>query len=134
MNRIRIEDLSIGDWVVLENQPFKVIGINPPYVDLLGNGNRLRLSDIDNDNLSPIRLTPEILEKNGFDAYGNEYYMYDDGKKHRVYISNRNKYWKFEHCEFGIGCVFNDMMCELLHTHQLQHALRLAGVGKEIEL
>lgn len=125
MEEIKISELSIGDWVVLENQPFKVIGINPPYVDLLGNGNRLRLSDIDNDNLSLIPLTPEILEKNGISkTYESDEYAVYKGEGFNV-TEYYTELWEFEKHR-------NRLM--LRNVHQLQHALRLAGVGKEIKL
>lgn len=128
MAKIKISELSIGDWVVLENLTFKVIGINPPYVDLLGNGNRLRLSDIDNDNLSPIRLTPEILEKNRFRlvVVNKNFNDWHDNN-----ITIRKYYNEDNYHLFVCG---QKVAFKMLFIHQLQHALRLAGVGKEIEV
>lgn len=129
MAEIKISELSIGDWVVLENQPFKVIGINPPYVDLLGNGNRLRLSDIDNDNLSSIPLTPEILDKNGLcvveeDADFSEYELFGS-ENFSIFHAKGTLHYRLETPQASVVC---------WSVHQLQHALRLAGVEKEIEV
>ncbi len=70
---MNINELRIDCLVNLENEPFRVIGINPPYVDLLGNGNRIRMCDVDSDNLQPILLNEEFFKNNGFVMNPYEY-------------------------------------------------------------
>lgn len=125
---MKIKELSVGDWVALENQPFEVIGINPPYVDLLGNGNRLRLSDVYNENLLPIPLTAEILEKNGFRlvVVNKKFNDWHDNN-----ITIRKYYNEYNYHLFVCG---QKVEFKMLFIHQLQHALRLAGMEKEIEV
>ena len=124
--------------MALENQPFEVIGINPPYVDLLDNGNRLRLSDIYNENLLPIPLTAEILEKNGWlsprAGIDRDTWWWTNKVDTAIEASEFQGEWQLTIIEqreiqynyrLGLG---------LKYVHQLQHALRLAGVEKEIVL
>ena len=89
----------------------------------------------------PIPLTPEILEKNGFVAnkhvYPYPYYEYINEKdKLKVGFAfpqgNRTSYkdpWVYVDSEHvfieHLPCVF---------VHQLQHALRLCRIDKNIEL
>lgn len=84
--------------------------------------------------LSPIPLTPEILEKNGFIkriSYGN-YRWYLDGKNSitlNIY-SERDKIWRIM---IDTNRNENTIVYVTL-VHELQHALKLCGIDKEIEL
>ena len=69
--------------------------------------------------LEPIPLTPEILEKNRF-IQENESWWYKD---FRIVLDNS----KGESLICGRQVKFT-------YVHQLQHALRLCGIEKEIEL
>ena len=74
---MKVEELKIRNFVHLEGKPFKVIGINPPYIDLLGNGDRIRMCDVDKDILQPIPITEELLLKIGFKKERMGYFQYD---------------------------------------------------------
>lgn len=80
------------------------------------------------EDIVPIPLTPEILEKNGFHKewdediilmvcdtiiveIGDKYKLYKDGK---MYLRR--------------------VLAPLYYVHQIQHALRLCGIEKEIVL
>lgn len=80
--------------------------------------------EIEEDKLSPVPLTPEILEKNGFVynaipfADGWEQFgltLYRGGNGYRI------------NCGINVSLIID---C----VHQLQLALRLCGIDKEIEL
>lgn len=122
---IDVRDLSIEDWVQLEDIPFIVIGINPPYVDLLGNGNRLRMCDVDSDKLIPIPLTPEILENNGV-------------ARAEDYDENGGLFTcpEFSVVKYGDSYTFEvpQARVRVEFVHELQHAMRLAGIRKEFEV
>lgn len=135
-------ELMIGDWVKIShlNKIGKVYRIDRAN----GKGNGFA-AVIDGDyyegNLEPIPLTPEILEKNGFIAnrhvYPYPYYELID-KEHKLKIGfafpqgNKTSYknpWVYIDSERvfveHLPCMF---------VHQLQHALRVCGIKKEIEL
>lgn len=89
--------------------------------------------------LEPIPLTPKILEKNGFTNYGESWYipntedcvmvgfhMYET----TINISkDRVSFHKSVPCEYR-SCYNN----RKVFVHELQHALRLCRIDKEIVL
>lgn len=97
------------------------------------------------EKVEPIPLTPEILEKNGFekvlDEDGTECYRYyNSAADGYIKISLYNggdgdwsieivNYEKFDNNEI----VYNNNFI-FLKVHQLQHALKLCGIDKEIDL
>lgn len=79
--------------------------------------------------INSIPLTPEILEKNGFKKNG-EYNEWNIGERDEypfIGVSLNRQSMRVKH----LGC---DIFIEgkVVYVHQLQHALRLAGVEKEI--
>jgi hypothetical protein len=121
---MRAKELMIGDWVYSTfcDKPCKVIGIEQyesEYVNVKVT-NVTGAKDI--NSLYFIPLTAEILEKNGFskttEAEFNYYQMPDDCFE--IDINN-------------VGCAYSvDVIIK--YVHQLQHALRLCGINKEIVL
>ena len=78
--------------------------------------------------LFPIPLTPEILEKNGWskDLYNNESYDNDDFEQLSLWEgADGNAWW------WHVGV---ELVVPLNFVHELQHALRLCGINKEIEI
>ena len=80
--------------------------------------------------LDPIPLTPEILEKNGFRklvTYGTEKWIYGDI---RMNIYSSNGCWRF--CA---DTKRNENSVIYIHfIHELQHALRLCKIDKELTI
>jgi hypothetical protein len=80
------------------------------------------------DKIKPIHLTPEILEKNGFtyNPFGTGFYecKTEDGN---ITCTKILDCWLF---------YINDNMIpnHFHYLHELQHALRLCGIDKEIVL
>lgn len=108
--------LMIGDWVFDGNEVARVTSLTCDGII----ETKLRLSNI--EIVTPIPLTAEILEKNGFskttEAEFNYYQMPDDCFE--IDINN-------------VGCAYSvDVIIK--YVHQLQHALRLCGIDKEIVL
>lgn len=93
-------------------------------LDLLKSSEGFRTSI---DNIEPIPITAEILEKNGFLHNGKKWYTPE------LFTLERGlDYW-----DIVIACACGNYVCEVCtikYVHQLQHALRLAGVDKEINL
>ena len=125
---MNVKSLQIGDYVNYRGQIIKVTSLYDK-----GGSNEVGWSDkesvwVNAYNVEPIPLTTEILEKNGFHKEwdediilmvcdtiivetGNNYKLYKDGK---MYLRR--------------------VLSPLYYVHQLQHALRLCGIDKEIEL
>lgn len=88
------------------------------------------------DELKPIPLTPEILEKNGW-VYNNE----DEKFFPQTWVGGGLMLQSAGDCGYCI-VVTSDYDDEdtngtpfiILYVHELQHALRLSGIKKEIEI
>ena len=133
MAEIKISDLSVGDWVTTDYEDSngdtvcKVEGIEKwrnGYVLIVkrkdGNVDTLGIRCF-----KPIPITAEILEKNGISkTYESDEYAVYKGEGFNV-TEYYTELWEFERCR-------NRLM--IRNVHQLQHALRLAGVEKEIEI
>lgn len=117
------QDLMLGDWVqgYLPDTSLKVVGIPSEYRLAVVTSDRTYM-ELSIDDCQPIPITPEILEKNGFvysdlpfeqswQQFGLSLYRGGDG--------------------YRINCGENVAMI-IDYVHQLQHALRLCGIEKEI--
>ena len=126
-NELKVTDLMVGDWVMSFGAPHKVVGIR---TDMFEPHIRTDMSDtwyeegIEN-LLEPIQLTPEILEKNGLanDPYGC-HFEEDEYMDLEISAEEEGVYWTINYNEYAI--------LKLKYVHQLQHALRLCGINKEI--
>jgi len=110
--------LMIGDWVFDGDEVARVTSLTCDGII----ETTLRLSNI--ENVTPIPLTAEILEKNGWKyndmpfVQGWEQYgilLYAGGSGYRI------------NCGTNIALIIDSV-------HELQHALRLCGIDKEIVL
>lgn len=127
---MKANELMIGDWVTYTmyeiDTVVKVCGINDKHVSI-GNG-----QCVFQDTLMPIHLTAEILEKNGFEWMEKDIeYILTLGGTFEVRAEvvndlmwNINVYYTRADIEFY----------ELQFVHELQHALRLCGIEKDIVL
>ena len=128
MATLKISELSVGDWVQNNYGDYvKVAGIwqgsNFNYqVDILRDG---RIGTIVPCNLHPIPITAEILEKNGFECDKEEPEEAFYGDSSNIFHTKGTLHYVLVTDEVAVVCFF---------IHQLQHALRLAGVDKEINL
>lgn len=94
---MKTRELMLGDWVKDKYKP------KPHQVDSWADFNS-------SEDLSPITLTPEILEQNGMFLLTEQNYV-------RCVIADYNKFGKFN-------------KCELHYVHELQHALRIFGLNE----
>lgn len=80
--------------------------------------------------LEPIPLTEERLLANGFDYERNIGYVYDDGE-YEVVVDLWNHGYRILHDR---DVVMNIHCSSDVFVHELQHALRLCDVDKEITI
>ena len=125
------KELMIGDWLFYRGQfnafPFKVEQITKRKVGYHAEPNEGRLHYIILSECKPIPITPEFLERNGFEKVQSLYYLKSLNKVYICYI------------EYNIAnnCLFiNDGLIPMpiTYVHQLQHALKLCGIEKEITI
>ena len=141
MAEIKIRELSIGDWVRVDDFD-KVLIKRVSAID----GTRNQIGIIKNnrsgiywyydDEIEPIPLTPEILEKNGFrklDRF-NEYVIGEWDSNPFIAVRLAEKFVESTILVKNGGTSAHLFGYRGENVHQLQNALRLAGVGKEIEV
>lgn len=126
---MKANELMIGDWVAFRKDfPDRVNGISAYAYSVHLEKDAWQLVD----QINPIPLTPEILEKNGWvkwqmyyrlrlDQAYLEYYAHE-GRLEKVWIGKGEKY----------DVIFRANT--IIYVHQLQHALKLCEIGKEIVL
>lgn len=145
---MKVNELMVGDWVqhtdpVHNGEKFVIEGLRV-LRDVLGGELcliREKYCETTAIMVKPIPLTVEILERNGFypDSETSSirhsgctvYTMYEDNGDSVVSID-------FKDGRFGLTEVYgcNGVMTRkyIKYVHELQHALRLCGFKKEIEL
>lgn len=148
---INIKELSVGNWVNYrpgwkDEETGQIVYESgtgfPVKIEMIyfchGEG-LVQYNDGQNDGIEacdyelfPIPITPEILEKSGF--YEDEDGVWGDDNSYFIptYSSGFAAGTWETHIEptEGIG----DFGGELKYVHQLQNALTLCGINKEIEL
>lgn len=127
---MKSNELMIGDWVysAFTEHPCKVEGI-----EWVESGYAfVKVSGVDGykciESLSPIPLVQDILEKNEFKEYDGLYrldiaegvFVNADFKSKEPFVSVHNTCYRATPIS--------------KYLHQLQHALRLCGIDKTIEL
>ena len=150
---MKANELMIGDWVCLEdeNLPLKERYFNIEYIAIsagvswvnqgtnapIGLGDGESLIPVFIDEISPIPLTPEILNKNGF---VNSYIDVN---------LNKDSVYKYNHFYTGNSVIVdmesnklivkyeNDIWMNLpysrtIYVHELQHVLKHCDIKKEI--
>ena len=132
---MKISELQIGDWLYYKRQynafPFKVEQITKKKVGYHAEPNENRMYYLHPSEVFPIPLTREILERNGFRLYNKEDKAYRWDFKEGVFI---NADFKSEEPFVAINntCYYAVPYC--MYVHQLQHALKMCGINKKIEL
>lgn len=126
---INIKELSIGNWIKISGTPVQILGIRTEsQVYVLETEEADYAYAIDAD-IEPIEITPEILEKNGWEV--------------RVNDINPKKWFAYLVEEDALIVKGSDLVTLTTNTgkeipfryvHQLQNALTLCGIDKEIEL
>lgn len=85
------------------------------------------------DCFEPIPLTPEILEKNGFESNKNVFGGMNYALNADFFIENRGD--RFCLSRIMAGHKYSTFwVCDIHYVHELQHCLKLVGIDKEITI
>ena len=150
---LRSSELMIGDWVLCDKnaqsdyefdnvnyQPFQIR--NGEDIDYAFERNMIGDADV----YQPIPLTGEILEKNGFERVpqqgcANHYHWMmekyeeeSDGLLFRIKAFNTLFRGMFVSIDNPSACETISFAKQIESVHELQHALKLCGIDKTIEL
>ena len=139
---MKANEIQIGDWLYYKGQfnafPFKVESITKKKVGYHAEPGDNRIYYIQLNEVQPIPITPEILEKNGFKPYIPEYHLetvYACQDVSKAVANELYALWPYQDGSFYLLLRVDgkDMVRMNIHyVHQLQHVLRLCGIEKEI--
>ena len=131
---MKTTDLMIGDWVMYGDEELQVLAMD----DIAVYANKQRHGWIGYENLEPILLTGEILKSNGFELVSDsdrakalvEIYDLWECKtiSQTIYVHYYKK--RKDYSLHSIDCIIN----HIKYIHELQNAMLVCGVEKEIEL
>ena len=150
---MKVEDLMIGDLVhsistihnvsfpdngVIQDEgyttirtPIKITTVSENCVSYYSNKLELYIT-LSSEEIEPIPLTPEILKKNGI-LYEKQSYYYvikdDKDLECTYYIQQIQEDWAIG---VDIGAYYCSVFARIKYVHELQHALKLCGINKEI--
>lgn len=139
-NELTSKDLMVGNWVICYH-PSRLKSFEKVSVGLLHTMQEQEYGHIKEDSplfriVEPIPLTPEILEKNGFERENlitsyNHYIGIDNRVSFNddSYCMNSRNMW-IVHIDSEDYCTIAN--CELTYLHELQHLLKLCRIDKEI--
>ena len=138
MSKIRVEELSIGDWVQDKNGTYaQILGIENWSDGYMLN---VRINGVDVGcvpalSALPIPITPEILEKNGWKLSKSNWFEFEDGEwKINIWIGKSKCNIEISQKREIYASTYADIQVVKSNINTLQHALRFAGVDKEITL
>ena len=119
---MKIDEIMLGDIVSVSGRPIHVtLAVLNHWID----------------NIEPIPLTPEILEKNGFEKEGFRHYDEYIGIDDRVVLNNDKAYINSVN-EWLVYIDSEDYStiasCELTYVHELQHLLKLCKINFEFNI
>ena len=136
---MRATDLMIGDWVYChqpECKGHRIDYINEADEEVGADGEIYSIDDI-----NQIPLTPESLEKNGFridkeDTGDLEYYCLGEVGEETCVVVKKHALNALEDLDVIWSIYVEDFAIydKILYVHELQHALKLCGIEKTIEL
>ena len=150
---MKVEDLMIGDLVhsistihnvsfpdngVIQDEgyttiltPIKITTVSENCVSYYSNKLELYIT-LSSEEIEPIPLTPEILKKNGI-LYEKQSYYYvikdDKDLECTYYIQQIQEDWAIG---VDTGAYECSVFARIKYVHELQHALKLCGIDKEI--
>lgn len=140
---MKAKELMLGDWVYglypggsRYKPPFRISAVDtypsnksPRIVTEGGYG-------FQEEHLAPIPITGEILEKNGFkrvrDKLGRVFYSIADDYFDLTIDEITDSIWCMEYD--NLEAQFPTCRNLVAHVHELQHALKLYGIDREITL
>ena len=134
---MKCKELQIGDWIQDKNgNPMQIIGVGDDYAYATfedNEGDPWEFNDKD-DQPCAIEITEDTLKQNKWEVQGyallpsEHYFVKDDGGNHLLWSHGTLSIWLA--CGEANDGVFSDVVLPCKYVHQLQQALRLAGLSE----
>ena len=138
---MKVTELMIRDWILINNIPHKIQAIDSIDAEIQADDNLYYIGEDryhSEDKIEGIHVTYEILEKNGFYDLNTQWYckkflsndcfdinislVYKEIEVSKLYGVGTD----CEEVEYNSSIVFDNDIC----VHTLQHALRLCGLDE----
>ena len=120
---MKCRELQFGDWCCSgHGLPMQITNVGDDYAYATFEGNEGEPWEFNDkeDRPEPIPITPEILEKNGWERNG-------------IFMEKRideNTHLRWTDICGSVLSQGNYYMCDCKYVHTLQHALRLCGLDE----
>ena len=139
---MKANELMIGDWVRIA--PYDIIDqVDCLLTEYAVTSHGDTCGQYEYKDIEPILLTQEVLEKNGFVCVE----VGDNGIGTPAKFRNRFEKWecrtqwhtfhvfydRIRH-SFSLNAAYSNHIEGMKYVHELQHALRISGIDKEVEL
>ena len=134
---MKCKEFQICDWIQDHNGfQWQIIGVGDDYAYATFEGNEgdpWEFNDKD-DQPCAIEITEDILKQNKWEVQGytllpsEHYYVKDEGGNHLLLSHGTLSIWIA--CGEANDGVFSDVVLPCKYVHQLQQALRLAGLSE----
>ena len=124
-NKFDNRELMVGDYVLYEGELTRITQIND-----YGYCRTEKNPSTENEGVEPIKISKEILERNGFEPYGEDEKLYlfpDDPSLCIKYYDDGDVYG------FCVGHLIKNSFVPFIfidYVHELQHILHLFGVAR----
>ena len=135
---IKCRVLMVGDWITdIHGFPMQITNVGEDYAYATWEGNEGDPWEFDDkdDQPEPIEITREMLKANGWEEHSyyssfhnlsNYFFMKDKSGNHLELKHGTLAIWN-DHEPDNDG-VYSDILIPIKYVHQLQQALRLAGM------
>ncbi len=135
---IKCRALMVGDWITNRNGfPMQITNVGEDYAYATWEGNEGDPWEFDDkdEQPQPIEITREMLKANGWEEHSyyssfhnlsNYFFMKDKNGNHLELKHGTLAIWN-DHEPDNDG-VYSDILIPIKYVHQLQQALRLAGL------
>ena len=129
---LNAKNLMIGDWVEIDGKIGTVSFLDKEgYINVAINETQMIVTR----NPNPIQLTPEIFEKNKMREFEHRNPGQGDNLIKKWWHKDGSYYVSLysvgDECTYTVGDSIT-RICRIRYVHELQHALRLCGIEKEI--
>lgn len=125
------KELMIGDYIQVNGEVCKIISVS--YFDIGISDSKEDFYNEHIDNIKPIPLTPEILERNGFVKQAYDGWLISENNGRRLIEYHTDSFDGLLIINYAEE-PYPKISIKLMYVHELQHALRLCGINKEIKL
>ena len=132
---IKCCDLLVGDWVAKRNgSPMQIVAVDEDNAYACEDNEERPwiFGDDEGYEPQPIEITEDILKENKWEVQGytllqsEHYYVKDESGNHLLWSNGTLSIW-LAYGESNDG-VFSDVTLPCKYVHQLQQALRIAGL------